>query len=402
MAATSTDYYRPTNAEDVLALVQAAIANSTPMEVIGGGSKRGIGRPLQTDTTLSTSQMTGITLYEPEELVLSARAGTPMEEIEAALLSNNQQLAFEPPSLAGLLGTDQVATIGGVISCNLSGSKRLKNGAARDHILGVHVVSGRGEIFKSGGRVVKNVTGYDLSKLMTGAYGTLGILTDITVKVLPKAETETTLVIGGLTDEQAITAMSTAVGSTNDLSAAAHCPLQAAQSLGFDQALTLLRLEGFGASLTYRAAELRSLLSEYGAVDKLVEPQSGEIWQLLREVQPFWGQDTAVWRVSVTPGVAHRVIEQISRHIDVAHFYDWQGGLIWLSAEEGNSAQAAIIRQTVTKHGGHATLIRASGACRLQTPVFHPQSEGLVALSQRLKDQFDPHHILNPLKMDRW
>jgi glycolate oxidase FAD binding subunit len=187
--------FTPATAEETLNIVRWAAGEETPLEIVGHGSKRGIGRPSQAEHVLDLSQLSGVTLYEPEELVLSARAGTPLAEIEALLERHNQQLAFEPMDYGPLLGGEPGrGTIGGVLGANLSGPRRIKAGAARDHVLGVNAVSGRGEAFKSGGRVVKNVTGYDLSKGLAGSWGTLAVVTDVTFKVLPAAETERTLV----------------------------------------------------------------------------------------------------------------------------------------------------------------------------------------------------------------
>ena len=245
--------FLPFTAADVASAVEWAISEDAPVEILGHGSKRGIGRPSQCEHAIDLSAMSGVTLYEPEELVLSAKAGTPIADIERLLAQNNQQLAFEPMDCSRLAAHDtrggKGGTIGGALSANLSGPRRLKAGAARDHILGVSVVSGRGETFKSGGRVVKNVTGYDLSKLMTGAWGTLGVLTDVTIKVLPAAETETTLAIRGLPDEDATAAMALAMGSSAEVSGAAHLPYGVAERVASDmrgsEAATLLRVEGF-------------------------------------------------------------------------------------------------------------------------------------------------------------
>src|SRR6187200_190262 len=217
--------FTPATSADVLAAVQWAVSENAPLEVVGQGSKRGIGRPLQTPHTLDMSKLTGVTLYEPEELVLTAKAGTPLAEIENMLAERNQEFAFEPIDYGPLLGqAPGRATIGGVLGANLSGPRRLKAGAARDHILGINVVSGRGEAFKSGGRVVKNVTGYDMSKLMANSWGTLAVFTDVTFKVLPAAETEVTLAIRGLLDDAAVAAMAIALGSSTEVSSAAHLP----------------------------------------------------------------------------------------------------------------------------------------------------------------------------------
>jgi glycolate oxidase FAD binding subunit len=251
------DTVQPRDGKDVEAAVQWALAESKTVEIVGHGSKRAIGRPAQTDLTLNLSTLTGVTLYEPEELVLSAKAGTPLAEIEALLAANGQQLAFEPMDYAGILGgVAGRGTIGGALAANVSGPRRLKSGAGRDHFLGFSAVSGRGETFKSGGRVVKNVTGYDLCKLIAGSWGTLAAMTEVTIKVLPRPETEQTLLILGLEPARALEAMTCAMGSSCDVSGAAHLPSGVAGRIAADElgggAVTALRLEGFSPSVVER------------------------------------------------------------------------------------------------------------------------------------------------------
>ncbi len=397
--------FTPSTSAELLSTVQWAAAEEAPLEIIGHGSKRGIGRPAQTEHTLDLSGLTGVTLYEPEELVLSARAGTPLAEIETLLAQHNQQLAFEPMDYGPLLGEKKgMGTIGGVLATNLSGPRRLKAGAARDHILGVHAISGRGEAFKAGGRVVKNVTGYDLSKAMAGSWGTLAVVTDVTFKVLPAAETETTLAIRGLLDEEAAAAMSLAMGSSAEVSSAAHLPEGGAVGivqgvLGSDAA-TLLRLEGFGPSIAYRLGLLQGILKNAGALQEIEGEASKALWRDIRDCIPFAdGSDKPVWRVSMPPADAHHMTLALRRDIPASAFYDWQGGLIWLRMEHGE-AEAERLRSLVKRHGGgHATLVRASAAIRAATPVFEPQASALAALSKRLKAEFDPKGILNVGRM---
>src|SRR5712671_6839975 len=249
------DTLQPRDAKDVEAAVQWVLAEGKATEIVGHGSKRVIGRPAQTDLTLDLSALSGITLYEPEELVLAAKAATPLAEIEAVVAAKGQQLAFEPMDYATLLGgVAGRGTLGGTLAANVSGPRRIKAGAARDHVLGFSAVSGRGETFKSGGRVVKNVTGYDLSKLMAGSWGTLAAMTAATIKVLPRPETEETLLILGLGDASAVAAMNAALGAPCEVSGAAHLPAPTAERAGTKagRAITALRLEGVPASITHR------------------------------------------------------------------------------------------------------------------------------------------------------
>jgi glycolate oxidase FAD binding subunit len=394
----------PSSVAEARDIVAAAISEEAPLAIEGTGSKRNLGRPVQAARTLSLAKMSGVTLYEPEELVLSARAGTPIAEIEALLDQHRQRLEFEPMDYGPLFGLAAgQGTIGGVVACNLSGPRRLKQGAARDHVLGVAAVSGRAEIFKSGGRVVKNVTGYDLPKGLTGSFGTLAVMTDITVKVMPKAETETTLVLRGLGDEQAAGAMAAAMGSSAEVSGAAHLPALVARrvlsgELGSDPA-TLIRLEGFGPSVAARAAHLGAALSKVGRLERLEGEASVALWRDVRDAKPFAdGTMRPVWRLSCAPTRGHEVVMALRMHLAVDAFYDWQGGLVWLRLD--GEPEAAMIRAALAAHGGgHAFLARAEDGARAATPVFQPQPGPLAALSGRLKDQFDPKGVLNPGRM---
>jgi glycolate oxidase FAD binding subunit len=320
--------------------------------------------------------------------VLEAGAATPLSVIEKALAENNQHLAFEPPNYSKLLGVKNSGTFGGLMACGLSGPRRIKAGGPRDHILGIAGVSGRGEIFKAGGRVVKNVTGFDISKLMVGAYGTLVALTGITVKVLPASETEETLVFTGLNDARAVQAMSLAMQSSCEVSGAAHLPGDR----------TLLRLEGIRPSVVYRRDKLAKLLKEFGGVDVLAEKQSRKQWREIRDIHPLAdNQDRTVWKLSVTPSKSAGIISKISRQLDVRYFFDWAGGLIWLAVSPTPDASAHIIRGSFEQ--GHATLMRGSQDVRSNVEVFQPQNAALAALTSRVKASFDPAGVFNPGRM---
>lgn len=382
---------RPDNEVQVLEAVRWAVAEDAPLELRSGGTKRALGRPVRADRTLDLSGLSGIALHEPEELVMSCGPGTSLAEVEAALSTNRQQLAFEPPDLGPLLGAPAGgATMGGIFSCNLSGPRRIKAGAARDHLLGLSAVSGRGEAFKAGGRVVKNVTGYDVCKLMTGAYGTLGALTGLTFKVLPAPEEIRTVVIRGMEDEAAVEAMSLALQSPHDVSGGAHLPA----ALG-DKARTAIRLEGFGPSVAYRSGKLAEALSGFGEVDFLDDEVSADFWRGVRDVRPFVGDDRIVWKLSVPPAQGAAVAAAIG----AAHFFDWGGGLIWVALLPEETDGAARVREAVDASGGHATLVRAPDPVREATDVFHPQPAALAALTARVKNSFDPKRILNPGRM---
>jgi glycolate oxidase FAD binding subunit len=397
--------FTPRDAAEVLAVVTWAAAEGEPLEVVGLGSKRDIGAPVQAARTLDLSRLAGVTLYEPEELVLSARAGTPLAEIEMLLKERGQELAFEPldyaPLITGERGIDRKSgTIGGVLAANLSGPRRFKAGAARDHILGVHAVSGRGEAFKSGGRVVKNVTGYDLSKGLAGSWGTLAVVTDLTFKILPAAETEMTVALRGLEDHDAAAAMAAAVGSSGEVSGAAHLPEGIAErvlggALGSKPA-TLLRVEGFGPSVAYRVGGLRQLFRWVPEIELIEADRSRALWTDIRDCMPFAdGGRQPVWRVSTAPSEGWKLALALRRETPASIYYDWQGGLVWIRMESGE-AEAATLRRLLSQVGGHATLIRAPATVRAAIAAFEPQPPALAALSARLKAEFDPKGILNP------
>ena len=405
METISEQAYAPSDEKEVQDIVQWAVSHSAPLDVIGHGTKAGIGRPAQAANGLNLSGLTGVTLYEPEELVLTARAGTPLEEIETLLADNNQELQFEPMDYRGLLGADENerGTIGGVLATNLSGPRRLKAGAARDHVLGIRAVTGRGDIIKSGGRVVKNVTGYDLSRGLAGSWGTLVVFSEITFKVLPRAETEMTLVFSGLNDADAADLMARAMGSDGEVSSAAHLP-ESVKAKFINGALpkgaaTVLRLEGFAPSVEDRAAKLATLLAPFGNADRIEDDQARRLWQEIRDVAPFCDDGRRpVWRVSMAPTAGHQLVAALRLQTGVDAFYDWQGGLVWLRMEA--EPEAELIRRTIEAlGGGHATLVRADAQIRASSAVFQPSSPQLAALEKRLKEQFDPQSILNPGRM---
>ena len=379
------DALKPASEAELAELVQAA---SGPFEIIGTGTKRGLGRPVQAAQTLDMSDFSDLAVYEPEELILEAGAAARLSDIETLVDGRGQQLAFEPPDLSKLLGSAHSGTLGGMICCNLAGPRRIKAGAARDHILGMRGVSGRGEIFKAGARVVKNVTGYDLPKLMTGSYGTFAALTSITLKVLPKPETEETIVLDGLDDAQAVAAMSLAMQSSCEVSGAAHVPGEA----------TYLRLEGIAPSVAYRRDALAKLLGR--PIQILAARSSMAKWRGIRDCALLAdGFDRHVWRLSVTPSDAAAVIAALKAQLDLRYYFDWAGGLIWLDVPPTDDATSAIIRSALPT--GHATLIRAPDHVRATVDVFQPQEAALAALSARVKTSFDSQHLFNPGRMYR-
>jgi glycolate oxidase FAD binding subunit len=407
------DTLRPRDAKEVEAVVQSALAGGKTMEIVGHGSKRAIGRPAQTDLTVDLSALTGVTLYEPEELVLSAKAGTPLAEIEALLAANAQQLAFEPMDYAAVLGgVGGRGTIGGALAANVSGPRRIKVGAARDHFLGVCAVSGRGESFKSGGRVVKNVTGYDLCKLMAGSWGTLAAMTDVTIKVLPRSETEQTLLIRGLEPGRAVAAMTSAMGSSCDVSGAAHLPADIAARIPVHEIgggdVTALRLEGFSPSVVERKRMLTDLMEPFGELATADEQASRALWTAIRDATPFAADGSSqsprqaappLWRISTAPSRGAELAAMIATVGQAQMFFDWAGGLIWAMLRPCDDEGEALVRRAVAATGGHATLIRAPVSARAAIDVFAPQNVAVAALTKRVKESFDPKGVLNPGRM---
>lgn len=399
------DILKPGNEKDVEEAVRWSLANGKTLEIVGRGTKREYGRPSQSDMTLDMSGLSGVTLYEPAELVLSAKAGTPIAEIEVLVAEKGQQLAFEPMDYGPLFdGPANAGTLGGVIGANLAGSRRIKAGAARDHFLGVSAVSGRGEIFKSGGRVVKNVTGYDLCKLLAGSFGTLAAMTDVTVKTLPRPETEETVIVLGLGDVRANEAMTAAMGSSCEVSGAAHLPGHLAHRFdGIDakNAATVFRLEGVAPSVKHRKGALIALLRPFGDVAYLGEENSRALWHSVRDASPFAANgpsgERPLWRVSTAPAKASEIASLIPASAEM--FYDWAGGLIWIAPLPTFDGRAVPVRAAVKVLGGHATLIRAPAALRASVDVFEPQDAGLAALTKRVKEGFDPNGVLNPGRM---
>ena len=289
--------HTPTTEAQACAIVKSVVAAGTPLAIRGGGTRSGLGRPTQAASTLSSVGLSGITLYEPAEMVIAARAGTPLSLVRETLADRGQMLPFEPMDHRPLFGTDGEPTIGAVAAGNISGPRRINAGAARDSLIGIRLVNGRGEAIKSGGRVMKNVTGLDLVKLVAGSHGTLGFLTEVTFRVLPGPERVVTLVWHGLSDEAAIALLSAALGSPFEPMAAAHVPA----GIAGRHARTMLRLENFSASIDYRTGELAALLHAHGAPETVEGEPSAELWRDIRDARFFAGTQEAVWRLSLAP-----------------------------------------------------------------------------------------------------
>jgi len=397
---------RPVDEREFSRLLAEASATSTPIALAGAGTKAGVGRPMNATTHLSTRALRGITLYEPNEMVMSARSGTSLAQIEDALSARRQMLAFEPIGLAYLAGGEAAdGTIGGIFATNLSGARRIRVGAARDHLLGVRAVSGSGEVFKSGGRVMKNVTGLDLCRGLAGSWGTLAVMCEVTFKVQPMPEETATLVMLGLPDEIAVEVLCEAMTTPYEVSGAVHLQPSFVARLWHDglraqgQAVTALRLENFAKSVAYRKVRLKEHLKAYGEIHDLDTENSQPFWGELRQLSVLQDSDAPLWRISTAPTAGPKVVAAISAYMRCRAFYDWSGGLVWAEVLPTTDAGAADIRRVIAVHGGHATLIRAEPQVRAAVEVFQPLEAGLERLSRRLKATFDPAGILNPGRM---
>jgi len=365
---------RPANEAELVELLRAP---GPAFELVAGGSKRGIGRPVQ-GPILDLSAFSGIVDYQPGELVLTARPATALTHIESLLAAQRQRLAFEPPSSA-LFEPSCDQTLGGVLMANSSGSRRVSAGSARDHFIGLRAVNGRGEAFVGGGRVVKNVTGFDLPKALAGSWGTLAVLTEVTVRLVPSAEFERTVLLTVPSVAAAVALCSQALGSMFEVSSAAFVPARG----------VALRLEGLVTSVQSRVSGLLSLVNRTPdcVLDGAV---SGQFWREVGAALAL-AQFPVIWRLSVAPGQAARILGEIE---PAAFQLDWGGGLIWVGAD---TVERSRIRGAL--RGGHATLIRAPDAERRAGGVFEPQAPALAAIAARFKAAFDPDERLNPGRM---
>ena len=401
---------RPGSESELQNAIATLARQQLPAEIIGAGSKRAIGRPMTHPVAIQLTGLTGISLYEPSELVMSAWAGTSLAQIETTLAERGQMLAFEPADLGPATGgAGGVQTIGAVFATNISGARRIQSGAARDHLLGVRAVNGRGEVFKSGGRVLKNVTGYDVARALTGSWGTLAVLSEVTFKVLPRPKQTETLVYVGLSDEIGAELACAALGTPYEVSGTAH--LTAGLTSRLEQrglareaaTITAIRIENFANSVAYRADKLVEALRVYGQPLRLGPDVSLGFWAELRRfsvlTQLKEEPPTHLWRISTAPRLAAKVANAIRRNMAVEAYYDASGGIMWLEVTASADAGAADIRRILSSHGGHATLIRAEAEVRGSVEVFQPMSTAIERLSKGIKDSFDPSRILNPGRM---
>jgi glycolate oxidase FAD binding subunit len=370
-------------APDTEAAIADAIRTATePLLIEGNGTKAAMLRPVQASATLSTANLTGITLYAPKELVISAKSGTTLAEIEATLAAAGQHLIAEPSHLFG-----ENQTLGGIIASNLSGPRRITAGATRDHILGIRAINGNGEILKFGGRVLKNVTGLDLCKLLTGSYGTLAVITEITLKILPIPQSTGTILVRNLDPHQGIAALTAGLGSPFSVSAAAYLP---------DQKTAALRIEDFAPSVTYRTEKLALQLQKFGPTEILDTAASKTLWQQIRDCQ-ILDQNAALWRVSVPPSAGPTVLAAVEP-FGATGFLDWGGGLVWLTGPASAETHTAI-RHAATAANGVWWLIKAPEPLRAVVDVLPAEPSALKKIRSRVQQSFDPRGIFNPGRM---
>jgi glycolate oxidase FAD binding subunit len=385
-------HFRPTNVAEVVDVITDANAAARSLELVCGGTKRSFGDHVFADALLDMSGLAGIEMYEPEELVIKVRAGTPMSLLRSALGAHNQNFAFEPPDYAALFGNvAAIDTIGGIVACNLSGPRRVLAGAARDSVLGIEGVNGRGEAFHSGGRTVKNVTGFDIPRLMTGSFGVLAALTSITLKVHPAPQYESTLVVSELDDGVALRTMSDLLQLPFEISAAAHLGGERSSA-----SATAIRIEGFRESVMAREAEIEKRLQVRGEVKRLVADESRHFWASLKDLSAFSGDDACIWRLSLPCDQA----ASVSKSLGGPAIYDWGGSQVFVqSRAENMQSQADALRKRIVEAGGSASLLRATPDVRRQVGTFQPRHGALREVGERLRRAFDPNGVLNPGKL---
>lgn len=393
--------WKPANTLMAYDAVNDALLTKSRLELIGRGTRRGLGRPVEAEVVLDLSALSGVVTYEPEELVVTVLPGTPLAELERQLARKGQQLAFEAPDWGPLWGEKAGAgTIAGAALTGLGGPRRLTVGGPRDHCLGVKGVNGFGDSFAAGGRVVKNVTGFDLTKLVCGSFGTLAVVTELTFKTTPTPPHALTIAVRGLDDEAAVRVMAQAMGTSATPSAAAHLPADVARDFagGWGQAMTLLRLEGVKPSVAARAEHLRQVLGE-ASIEEIGGRESAALWKQIADAAVFAGRDTVIWKLSTPPTLGARVGRRLADRLGGRCFYDWAGGAVWLELAAIHEAEVRGKLAEAAGRDGHATLIRAPEADRRTAEPFQPLEPALAALSGRVKKQFDPQGLFNPGRM---
>ena len=398
------DTFKPSSREEIAEIIKNCYKKSIPLEINGTKSKNKIGRNFQSEKTLDLSGYSGIIEYKPEELYIKVKAGTPLKEILEAIDKNNQQLAFEPIDFGFLFeGKSNGGTIGGVVACNFAGPRRFKVGSARDHVLGFQGINGKGEIIKSGGTVVKNVTGYDLCKLVSGSYGTLTVLTELSIKVLPKSESSKTLIINNPHLKKAMEYLGTALSSSTDPSGGVFYPERFENNFVFNDlthkgALTAIRIEGPTNSVDQRISrlvkELSLLENEYSVLDNF---QTDLFWGKTRNLEVFSNLKNNLLRVIVPVSETLNVIQKLKKY-EINYFLDWGGNLIWLELETISLKILREIKEITQEHSGYFTIIKLEDDLKASADIFTIDPIK-YKISEKIKKSFDPKRIFNPGKM---
>ena len=398
------DTFKPSSREEIAEIIKNCYKKSIPLEINGKKSKNKIGRNFQSEKTLDLSGYSGIIEYKPEELYIKVKSGTPLKEILEAIDKNNQQLAFEPIDFGFLFeGKSNGGTIGGVVACNFAGPRRFKVGSARDHVLGFQGINGKGEIIKSGGTVVKNVTGYDLCKLVSGSYGTLTVLTELSIKVLPKSESSKTLIINNPHLKKAMEYLGTALSSSTDPSGGVFYPERFENNFVFNDlthkgALTAIRIEGPTNSVDQRISrlvkELSLLENEYSVLDNF---QTDLFWSKTRNLEVFSNLKNNLLRVVVPVSETLNVIQKLKKY-EINYFLDWGGNLIWLELETISLKILREIKEITQEHSGYFTIIKLEDDLKASADIFTIDPIK-YKISEKIKKSFDPKRIFNPGKM---
>ncbi len=405
---TSLDFnqnvFKPSSREEIVEIVKNCFRKNIPLEINGLKSKYKIGRNFQSEKTLDLSNYSGIIEYKPEELYIKVKAGTPIKEIVEHLDKNNQQLAFEPNDFGYLFtGESNSGSIGGVVSCNFAGSRRFKVGSVRDHVLGFQGLNGKGETIKSGGTVVKNVTGYDLCKLLSGSFGTLSILTELSIKVLPKPETSKTLVIKNPHLKKALGYLGKSLSSSTDPSGGVFYPDYFGKNfilndLNHEGGLTALRIEGPANSVDQRIDRLSKELGLLSHEVSILDTEQSKIfWNRTKNLEVFKNLKSNLLRIVAPISETLQIIQKLKSN-DVSYFIDWGGSLVWMAFNEINSKILNEIKQIMKKHYGYCTIIKIEEDLKASADIFTIDPIK-YKISEKLKRSFDPKRIFNPGKM---
>ncbi len=381
-----SEIFIPTDEKQLSEIIADANANETSLRIKAGGTRQGLGNLVKAKATLSLEKISGIKLYEPDALTLIAKAGTPLKTIEKLLKKEKQRFAFEPMDHQFIFNSKGDPTIGSIVACNISGSRRIYGGACRDALIGVRFVNGNGAIIKNGGRVMKNVTGLDITKLMACSFGSLGVLSEVAFKLIPMVEREVTLVIHSLVTKEAIKIMAKALNSPFEITGAAFIPNDKNGSK------TLLRIEGFSSQVDYRIKSLKELFAIKNEIEVIEDKKHEDLWKSINNAQVFKKSKNPIWRIVAKPSDAIKIETEIKDKLDAQVFYDWGGGLIWVLMNE-NEAKYDVMRHIANQVNANATLMRSSDESYNN---FQPQSEGVIKLSKAIARKFDAKGILNP------